>query len=357
MLAVALSLYARDVECERGVDMNLDHSAYLWLLPGIPFFCYGSLISYKRASDWLYRFARIKKRPVPCFLATLCLSFALAAVILSLAGPNVQYNKTVFNRSGIDVAIGIDVSKSMLAEDEMVPEEGKKLFAIPNRLNRARYCALTIINAMRGERAGVFMFASKGVSIVPLTTDYGYCQYILKHLNDETITIPGSDFSQAITAGLALFDDSPGKTVKTIVLISDGEDISDDKSPIFEAARRAAAKGIAIYTVGIGMGKNVLIPIRSAAGDTIEGYYQEEDGSYLKTRMEEDALKSIASITGGSYLRAHDERSEENIVDAIVKRARTVEYTKTIEPAWFSLSPALLCAALFFFILAMIAGR
>ena len=263
----------------------------------------------------------------------------------------------MFNRGGIDVAIGIDVSKSMLAEDEMLPEEGRKLFAIPNRLNAARYCALSIISALRGERVGVFMFASKGVSIIPLTNDYGYCQYILKHFNDATIAIPGSDLNQAIATGVSLFEDTPRKTVKTIILLSDGEDISDDKSPIFEAAQRAATQGIAIYTVGIGMGRGVLIPVRDAAGSAIVDYYKDKDGAYLKTRLEQDTLKGIATITGGSYFRARDERSEDGIVDAIVKRARTIEYTRVTEPAWFYLSPILLCAALIFFVIGIIARR
>lgn len=336
--------------------MNLENSGYLWLLLVIPGFLFYSLISYKEASNWLYRFAHVKKRPIPYVVSTLFFTLALGTVIFSLTKPKVQYTKVVFNRSGIDVAIGIDVSKSMLAEDETVPEEGKKLFAIPNRLNRARYSALNIISALRGERAAVFMFASKGISIVPLTTDYGYCQYILKHVNDATITIPGSDLNQAITTGVSLFEGSSRKTVKAIILISDGEDISDDKSPIYEAAERAAAQGIAIYTVGIGMGQGVLIPIRDSGGN-IEGYYKDEDGSYLKTRLEQDTLKSISTITGGRYFRAHDERSEDGIVDAILKRARTIEYTRATEPAWFSLSPLLLCAAFLFFIIGLIAGR
>ncbi len=230
--------------------ISLEHGSYLWLLLAIPFFLIWSLISNREASYWLYRFARVKKRPLPHAISTLLLCLALAGVILALAEPKVQYTRVVFNRSGIDVAIGIDVSKSMLAEDEAIPEEGKKLFAIPNRLNRARYCALNIIAALRGERAGVFMFASKGVPIVPLTSDYSYCQYILKHVNDATITIPGSDLGQAIETGLSLFEGGARQTVKAIILISDGEDISDDRSLIYEAAQRAATKGIAIYTVG-----------------------------------------------------------------------------------------------------------
>ena len=337
--------------------MNLENSGLLWLLLVISCFLYYATISYVRASTWLYRFAHIKKQPVPYAVSTLFYSLALGALIFCLTEPKVQYNKTVFNRGGIDVAIGIDVSKSMLAEDEMVPEEGKKLFSIPNRLNRARYCALNIISALRGERIAIFMFASKGVAIIPLTTDYGYCQYILKHINDATIAIPGSDLSQAIFAGISLFEDTSRKTVKTLILISDGEDISDDRTAIADAAQRAAAQGIAIYTVGLGMGRSVLIPIRDAAGTEIVDYYQDEDGAYLKTRLEQDPLKNIAAITGGHYFRARDDRSEDRIVDTIVKRARAIEYTKVTEPAWFYLSPLLLCAALLFFVTGIIVGR
>ncbi len=336
--------------------MSVENSGYIWLLLVIPCYLTFSIISYRETNKLLYRFAHVKKRTVPFFFSTLFFSLALGAVVFSLTDPKVQYTKVVFNRSGIDIAIGIDVSKSMLAEDEAIPEDGKKLFSIPNRLNRARYCALNIISALHGERAAVFMFASKGVSIVPLTTDYGYCQYILKHVNDATITIPGSDLSQAITTGVSLVEGSSRKTVKNIILISDGEDISEDKSPVFENAQRAAAQGIAIYTIGIGMGESVLIPIRDSSG-VIEGYYRDEDGSYLKTRLEQDTLKSISTISGGRYFRAHDEHSEDGIVDSMLKRARTMEYTKATEPAWYSLSPVLLLAAFAFFLAGIIIGR
>ena len=249
--------------------------------------------------------------------------------------------------------IGIDVSKSMLAEDEALPEEGKKLFTIPNRLNSARNCALNIVSALKGERTGIFMFASKGVTVVPLTSDYGYCQYIIKHVNDATITIPGSDLGQAITTGISLFDGNSHKSVKTMILISDGEDITEKSALLHGAAQRATSQGITIYTVGIGMEQGVMIPIRDAAGTTIEGYYQDEDGSYLKTRLDQDTLNGISTTTGGSYFRARDAHSGGEIVDAILKRARTIEYTKAVEPAWFSLSPVLLCAALLLFMLAM----
>ncbi len=337
--------------------MTLEESRYLWLLPAIPCFLLGAYVSFVQASGWLYRFARVRKRPFPAVVSALLLSLALAALILALAGPRLRYTKTVFNRSGIDVAIGIDVSKSMLAEDETLPEEGRKLFSVPNRLNRARYSALSILAALKGERVGVFMFASKGVSVVPLTNDYGYCQYILKHVSDATISTPGSDLGQAIGTGISLFEESSRTSVKSIVLISDGEDIGEDSSRMHEAAQRAAAKGIAIYTVATGSGQGVMIPIRDAIGGGIEGYYQDEDGSYLKTRLEQESLRRIAATSGGSFFRARDERGADGIVGAILKRARTIEYTRSTEPAWYDLSPLLLCGAVLLLALAVAVGR
>lgn len=336
--------------------MILENGGYLWLLIVIPCFLVYSLVSRRNADRLLYRFARVRKSFVPHVVSTICLGLALGSVVFSLAEPSVQYTRVVFNRSGIDLVIGIDVSKSMLAEDETIPEDGRKLFAVPNRLNRARYSALSIISSLRGERAGVFVFASRGVPIVPLTTDYGYCRYVLKHVNDATITIPGSDLGQAIDTGVSMLEGGNRKAVRAVILISDGEDISDDKSSIYEAAQRAASRGIAVYTVGTGMGQGVLIPIRDSSGG-IDGYYMDETGSYLKTRLEQDILRSISEISGGSYFRARDEQSEERLIESVLKRARTVEYTKAFEPAWYQLSPLLLCAAFLFLIAGIIAGR
>ena len=114
---------------------------------------------------------------------------------------------------------------------------------------------------------------------------------------------------------------------------------------------------LSIYTIGTGMGQGVLIPIRDAEGTAIVDYYTDEDGTYLKTRLEQDTLKMIAATTGGSYFRVSEEHCEDRVVEAIVKHARTVEYTKATEPAWFYLSPVLLGIGLLSFCSGIIASR
>jgi len=337
--------------------MTFEDIRYLWLLGIIPPFLLFSSLSYRKSNTWLSAFARKKKRFGQYLLNTSLLCLSLGAVSLSLAGPKIQYEKTYFNRSGIEIVIGIDVSKSMLAEDVTLPLEGRRLFTITNRLNRARYFALDLLSELHGERIGAYMFASKGVEIVPFTRDYGYCRYILEHIHDTDITIPGSDLGEAIKTGISMLEGSRTRGVKILILISDGEDISLDKSSLYETTNFAASKRILIYTVGTGLGREVLIPIRSVEGMSIVDYYVDEDGSYLKTGLKKDTLKDIASITGGKYIQISEENVTEKLMEAILQDAKTFEQTKSVELAWFDLSPFFLLAGFAFFTIAIIFDR
>jgi Ca-activated chloride channel family protein len=324
---------------------------YLWLLVTIPCLVLVSLGTYRKSNRWLYSFARRQKKRGAFVLTTLLFSFSLVALTISLAEPKVQYEKIYFNRAGIELVMGIDISKSMLAEDVPFPPEGKKLFNVLNRLNSARYFALNTISELRGERIGAFICASMGIEIVPFTRDYAFCRYIIKHINDAEITVPGSDLGEAVKTGIGMLEASEHGAAKAIILVSDGEDITLDKSSLYESAQIAADKRIKIYTVGVGTGKGVLIPIRSEDGATILDYYVGEDGLYLKTRLVQETLKRIATMTGGQYFRADEEGAPEDLIKAILQHAKGVEATQSVELAWLDLSPFFLLVGLGSFLL------
>jgi len=338
--------------------MSLEDVRYLWLLGIIPLFLCISIRSYLRSNAWLHAFTK-KKKGVGFYILNLSLlSLSLTMIAFSLAGPKVAYEKIVFNRSGISIVFGIDVSKSMLAEDVVLPGEGKKLFRVSNRLNRARYFCLDTLSELQGEWIGAYMFASSAVEVVPFTRDYGYCRYILEHINDTDITAPGSDLGEAVRTGVSMFEDPRySRGVKILVLISDGEDISPDGSSLYESLRLARSKGIIIYTVGAGMGREVLIPVRSDDGISITDYYLDEDGSYLKTRLTEDTLKEISGMTGGKYFLISDEDPSGQLMEAILQEAKTYEQTRAVERAWFNLSPFFLFSGVVFFTVALFFDR
>lgn len=72
-----------------------------------------------------------------------------------------------------------------------------------------------------------------------------------------------------------------------IVLISDGE--SNIGPDLLEAGKLAAERGVRVFTVGIG---------------TTDGAILSVDGWSMRVRMDEKALKELATMTRGEYFRA-----------------------------------------------------
>ncbi len=80
----------------------------------------------------------------------------------------------------------------------------------------------------------------------------------------------------------------PGSyTSAVIILLTDGQRTTGPDS--LEAARMAAARGVRIYTVGMG----------TTSGEII-GF----EGWSMRVRLDEETLKSIAGITRGEYFYA-----------------------------------------------------
>jgi Ca-activated chloride channel family protein len=328
--------------------MQFAHLHYLWVLLIIPFLVVLSVQTYLQSNKWIYLFAR-KRRPfVPQLLEIFLLCCILGAAAFSLAEPRIQHSKTHPSRAAIELVVGIDVSKSMLAEDISLPNGRRSLFQVKNRLNRSRLFVLNTLAELHGEKIALYIFASGGVEIVSFTRDYGYCNYIVKHINDANITVPGSDLGAAIQTGMTALETSEGAGGKAMVLISDGEDISLDKSSLYESARQAANRGIRIYTVGVGSGKVALIPIRSEDGTNISGYYRDENGSLLKTKLVRETLMNVARITGGNYFEPDLGDTPKNMVEAILKDSEISGEIRSDERTWLELSPFFLMAALVF---------
>jgi Ca-activated chloride channel family protein len=327
------------------------------LLLVVPAFVCASLFSIRRVATWHETFTAKRKRRSRLAFHELLLCLVLVLMSVALAGPKMQYTRTVFNRSGIDVVVGIDVSKSMLAEDAALPAGAEQIFHVANRLNRARQFALDLLGRLRGERVGVFLFARKGVEVVPFTRDYGFCRYVLTYIRDGEITVPGSDLGEAIRTGISMFEEDGARAARILVLLSDGEDTRPEPAFLSASALLAAKKGIKVFPVGIGSGKSVLIPVRNEDGTRIVNTYIDEEGNHLKTRLEQEPLKTIAGMTGGQYVVATEENAPDVVMDTILNEVREVEYTRGTEQAWLGLSPFLFLAGFLLFVWAMWVGR
>jgi len=220
------------------------------------------------------------RRHVPAALAAL----ALTAVVLALARPIAPMPVPAVQNT---VVLSIDVSRSMLADD--LP---------PNRMEAAKAAAIEFVHSLpRGLKVGLVTFSSYAVVIVPPTADRGRVVDAIGLLSTEFATAIGDGLLEAVWTlpgrqrPASPFAPAPPPRPPvppgTVVLLSDGQ--SNRGVLPQDAARIAREQEARVYTVGIG---------------TPEGTFLNLGGRSIWVRLDEDTLREIAEITGGSYYHA-----------------------------------------------------
>ena len=193
----------------------------------------------------------------------------------------------LFERRGVDLMVGLDISESMIAED-----------IAPNRLERAKHEIAKLFDMLKGDRAGLIVFAGESYVQCPLTLDYGAARMFLDAVSTGWVQIQGTDLADAIRQATEAFHSKAHK-YKVLVLISDGEENEGDA---VEAAKAAAAEGVVIYTVGVGSESGVPIPVSRGGGAVV--YKKNRDGNLVMTRLDPVMLEKIAIEGHGKYFQA-----------------------------------------------------
>ena len=164
----------------------------------------------------------------------------------------------------------------------------------PDRLTRAKLAIDDFVGKLDGDGVGLVAFAGNAFLQCPITLDYDAFNESLDALDTNTIPRGGTDISSAIHEAQTALANRPGSD-KILILLTDGEDL---EGSAIEAAKAAAQSGLKIYTVGVGTSNGDLIPLPAENGG---GFVKDDSGQYVKSHLDEGALKSIAEATGGSY--------------------------------------------------------
>ena len=221
------------------------------------------------------------------FRKTLLLLLAFVFAIVAAAGPRFGTYYEEISRSGVDVFILLDVSRSMLAED-----------VVPNRLDRAKSDIQDLLTHVAGDRVGLIAFAGKPIIKVPLTTDHGFFLQVLRLVDTNSAPRGGTAIGDAIRLALRAMPPEAERE-RAIVLITDGE---DQESMPLEAAKDAAERKIRILTIGLGSSvEGGRIPLRDQNGNLT---YLKHNGQEVWSKMDESALREIARLTEGAYVAA-----------------------------------------------------
>lgn len=201
--------------------------------------------------------------------------------VIALANPRKPRGTTMVNRSGIDVMVALDVSKSMLADDIK-----------PNRLERAKQFIAKLIDKLPEDRIGIVVFAGRAYLQMPLTTDHSAAKMYLSSATTDVVPTQGTVIGDALKMSYAAFN-TLEKKYKAVVLISDGEDHDETAIKITKAM---ADEGVMINTVGIGSPEGTTI-IDPATNET----KTDAAGSPVITKLNEEELKNIATNGNGLY--------------------------------------------------------
>lgn len=212
----------------------------------------------------------------------LLLFIALAAGIVAAMNPGRAGDEDNSQRKGIDIAVALDVSKSMLASD-----------MAPDRLERAKQFVNKLMDEMPDDRIALILFAGRAYMQMPLTTDHGAAKLFVSSASPDAVPQQGTVISDAMEISSRAFNPSD-RRFKSIILISDGEDHDNDA---VKKARDLAEQGVMINSIGIGTAEGSVI-VDPATGEN----KRDEAGNTVVSKLNENILKEIAASTNGIYV-------------------------------------------------------
>ena len=293
-------------------DVTFAYPFVLWLLllvPAIgywywknknkisPNFAYSSLQIFGNAPVTL----KEKLADLPAWLAIAALAFFIVAA----ARPQSFSSGENIYTEGIDIAMVLDISGSMLAEDFK-----------PNRVEAAKKVIDDFIAGRTNDKIGLVVFSGESFTQCPLTVDYNVLRNLLKEIHTGMIE-DGTAIGNAIANGVNRLKDSKSKS-KVMIVLTDGVNNRGEIDPI-SAAQIAQKFGIRIYTVGVGSMGEAPYPFQTPFGIR----YQT-----IPVEIDENVLSQISNITGGKYFRATDNRKLVQIYEEIDHLEKTrVEIT------------------------------
>lgn len=240
-----------------------------------------------------------------------------------------------------DIIFLVDLSLSMNAVD-----------VSPNRLKRFLDVSTDILPELKGNRIGIIIFAGNSFQFCPLTTDISAVREYLNALSVEIVGKKGSDLNHAIEKINEFISRRDGIRRPIVVFVSDGED--------HEGGQMQPILGdVLVWGVGTVDGG----PIEFRDSSSSKGGYVTKygglsntfDESIIISKLNEEYLVRLASISKGSYYNISNEIEAKNALLDKVNRSEkeikmVMEKVYKEEGAFFYL----LLSLIFFFLERMV---
>jgi Ca-activated chloride channel homolog len=218
---------------------------------------------------------------------------ALALGLVALARPQLGERKADLVRTGRDVLVLLDLSRSMLVTD-----------AGGTRLAAAKRVAWDLAERAPGDRVGLVVFGGSAFLQLPLTSDRGALRLFLDQATPDDLGDPATDLSAALVTAVRTFEHEGDEGRRAVVVVSDGESGEGDMDDATAELRR---EGLPVFAVGVGSVAGGPVPADSS--EAPETYHRNHIGQIVVSRLEEADLQRAARASGGVF--AHWDRPAE----------------------------------------------
>src|SRR5438105_3643318 len=278
---------------------------------------FGKLSALRFPSADIARMAGAAARAAAGRLLIFLRILTVGLCIVALAGPRFANDHTETQASGIDIMLALDLSWSMMALDMGTPKERISRFDIASEVLE------DFIRRRPGDRLGLIVFSAVPYLASPLTLNHDWLIENLHRLHVGLIRDLGTAIGDATAAAAKRLKDVKDSKSRIVILLTDGDNNRGEIDPI-PAAQLAAALGIKVYSIGIGIEQPCELPVF----DPNTGKLELDANGNIKPGMmlqpaNYEVLGRMSALSRGKFYRATNRHELQRIYDEIDQLEKT----------------------------------
>lgn len=292
--------------------LNFEHFTYFYGLGIAALLVVLFVFAQQKSAAQRAKFGKMLERIAPNFASGrgifkfILVISAWVLLLVSLANLRKSNRYETVQRQGVDVLIALDISRSMWAQD-----------ISPNRMERARQFTLKLIEATKGDRIGLILFAGQAFLQMPMTVDYNAAQLFVRTATPELEITQGTAIEEAIDLSMRLGQGDQQQKQRSLIIVTDGE---NHEEAAVTKATEARAKGISTFLVAVGTEAGAPIPL-SPIGK--QGFHTDKTGAIVQSKMNRSLLAQIAAAGGGELFEISE--GNDAIIGQIQKRMANLD--------------------------------
>src|SRR5437763_2016047 len=237
--------------------------------------------------------------------------------IVALAGPRFANAQTETQASGVEIMLVLDLSWSMMALDMSGPHERVSRFDIASQVLE------DFIRRRPSDRLALIVFSAVPYLASPLTLDHDWLIENLRRLYVGLVRDLGTAIGDAAADGARRLKGLKDSKSRIMILLTDGDNNRGEIDPV-PAAQLAAALGVKVYTIGIGIEQPCVLNRFDPATGKLE---LDRNGNLIPGMTLQpanyDVLGKMAALSRAKFYRATNRRELQRIYDEIDRLEKT----------------------------------